>query len=163
MRSPFSRRTEDLGSCELGPIDGALAQELGDAISEIEPWVVMNYPAERLSAFLTWSDPSTHQFAIYRENAIAGAVAVRHPWLHGPYLQLLAILPSFQRKGIGSAIIRWIESEVEGQVRNFWVIASDFNQPAIDFYLSHGFRHAAKFENLVQDGFDELLLRKRLT
>ena len=39
----------------------------------------------------------------------AGAVSIRFPWLKGPYLELLALLPPFQRQGIGAGILTWFE------------------------------------------------------
>jgi GNAT superfamily N-acetyltransferase len=30
-------------------------------------------------------------------------------WLMGPYLQMLALLPPFQRQGIGTRVVAWFE------------------------------------------------------
>ena len=40
--------------------------------------------------------------------------------------------------------------------------ASSFNSNALRFYARHGFERAATLDGLVQDGIDEVLLRKRL-
>ena len=91
----------------------------------------------------------------------AGAVSIRFPWLKGPYLELLALLPPFQRQGIGAGILTWFENEASALgARNVWVCASSFNDGALRFYESHGFRPAAMLRGLVADGYDEILLRK---
>jgi GNAT superfamily N-acetyltransferase len=88
-------------------------------------------------------------------------VSVRYPWLKGPYLELLALLPQAQKQGIWSSIIAWLESEaLRHQARNLWVCASSFNAGALRFYERHGCRPAATLPGLVADGFDEILLRK---
>ena len=91
----------------------------------------------------------------------AGAVSIRSPFLKGPYLELLAILPAFQNQGIGGDIVAWFEQEgVRAGARNLWVCASSFNTQALRFYQRHGFHRAATLPGLVFDGYDEILLRK---
>ena len=72
----------------------------------------------------------------------AGVVSVRDPWLKGPYLELLALLPSVAKPGHrqrasspGSNARR-----SRHQARNLWVCASSFNTRALRFYERHGFR-----------------------
>ena len=91
----------------------------------------------------------------------AGAVSIRHPWLKGPYLELLALLPLFQNQGIGAEILGWFEGEgLRAEARNLWVCASGFNERALHFYQRHGFSQAAALPGLVADGYTEILLRK---
>src|SRR4029450_12481823 len=102
---------------------------------------------------------SRYQVEISGEQA--GAVSVRLPWLKGPYLELLALLPQAQGKGIGSTIVPWFEREaLKVGARNLWVCASSFNTRALRFYERHGFERAATLPGLVVDGYDEILLRK---
>jgi GNAT superfamily N-acetyltransferase len=88
-------------------------------------------------------------------------VSVRSPWLKGPYLELLALLPKAQGQGIGANILAWFEQEaLKAGARNLWVCASLFNTRALRFYERHGFEQAATLPGLVADGYDEILLRK---
>ncbi|HEU4475158.1 MAG TPA: GNAT family N-acetyltransferase [Methyloceanibacter sp.] len=83
------------------------------------------------------------------------------PWLKGPYLELLAILPQFQGQGIGGKLLDWFEREGSRLgARNLWVCASSFNARTIGFYERHGFKEAATLPGLVAEGYDEILLRK---
>ena len=83
--------------------------------------------------------------------------------LRGPYLQFLGVLPTFQRLGLGRAMLTWFEKEARARgERNLWVATSDFNQNALRFYEHQGFEHAAVLDDLVRDGISEILLRKRL-
>jgi ribosomal protein S18 acetylase RimI-like enzyme len=158
--SPFSAAPIELAAAggvpaRLMPLDQRSCASLAAGIVAMEPWSVMNYPAEKLAAFLASPDASAVR------GAEVGVVSVRHPWLKGPYLELLALLPAAQSQGIGSSIMAWFETAgLKHQARNLWVCASSFNARALDFYERHGFAHAATLPGLVADGYDEVLLRK---
>jgi ribosomal protein S18 acetylase RimI-like enzyme len=89
-------------------------------------------------------------------------VVVRSPWLYGPYISLLAVLPSHQGLGLGSAVLASIERQLDSSDRNLWVCASTFNSSAIDFYIHRGFEPVGDLPDLVRVGFTERLFRKRL-
>jgi ribosomal protein S18 acetylase RimI-like enzyme len=145
----------------LLPLEPSSCAGLAAGIAAIEPWSVMNYPAETLAAFLSTPDESVSRYVISVNGEEAGVVSVRHPWLKGPYLELLAVLPQAQAQGIGSSIIAWFESAaLQHGARNLWVCASSFNRRGLRFYERHGFTRAATLPGLVADGYDEILLRK---
>ncbi len=164
--SPLSTDSIELdrggpGRVRLVPLPREDCTGLAAAIGAMPPWSVMAYPADRLAAFLAAQDEGARRHRIEVEGKEAGAVSVRDPWLKGPYLELLAVLPPFQNQGIGSLILAWLEREAQAQAaRNVWVCASSFNARALRFYERHGFTRAAVLPGLVADGFDEILLRK---
>ena len=69
----------------------------------------MNYPADKLAAFLASPDAGAARYVVSVKGEQSGVVSVRHPWLKGPYLELLALLPEAQNQGIGSSIMAWFE------------------------------------------------------
>jgi ribosomal protein S18 acetylase RimI-like enzyme len=145
----------------LASLDLSCCANLAAGIAAMEPWSVMNYPAEQLAAFLAGEDSGATRYLVRVNESDAGAVSVRHPWLKGPYLELLALLPQAQAQGIGSHIMAWFErTALEHRARNLWVCASSFNARALRFYERHGYRRAATLPGLVADGYDEILLRK---
>ena len=166
---PFSTTSIDLDATGQGsprrlflaPLQPGDCAGLAAQIVAMEPWSVMAYPAERLCAFLATPDGGVSRYAIEIDGQKAGVISIRYPWLKGPYLELLALLPPFQGQGIGSQLLAWLESEaVSREARNLWVCASSFNARALRFYQLHGFRIAASLPGLVADGFEEILLRK---
>lgn len=121
----------------------------------------MDYPADALARFLAASGDGACRYRVEVGGVEAGAVSVRHPWLKGPYLEFLALLPRFQGQGIGAGLLAWFEQEaLRLGARNLWVCASSFNAGALRFYARRGFRPAATLPGLVADGYDEILLRK---
>ena len=145
---PFSGPTNELRGARLVPLEQGTIAPLAEAIVAMPPWSVMRYSADALARFLAAPDGGASRYLLQIRGEEAGAVSVRFPWLKGPYLELLAILPAFQQEGIRLG------------ARNLWVCASSFNTEALRFYCRHGFHPAATLSGLVADGYDEILLRK---
>jgi GNAT superfamily N-acetyltransferase len=159
--SAFSGPTNEVKGARLVPLPLEAIGPLAAAIVAMQPWSVMRYSADVLARFLAIPDSGVSRFLVAIDGEQAGAVSVRFPWLKGPYLELLVLLPPFQGRGIGSSILAWFEEEgVRQGARNLWVCASSFNTNAIRFYERHGFQPAATLSGLVADGYDEILLRK---
>lgn len=159
--SPFSGPSNELKGARLVPLEHGAIAPLAEAIVAIPPWSVMRYSADALARFLAAPDDGASRYLVQVEGEPAGAVSVRFPWLKGPYLELLALLPAFQGRGIGSAVLGWFEQEGSKLgARNLWVCASSFNTNALRFYRRHGYHPAATLTGLVADGYDEILLRK---
>ena len=159
--SPFSAPSIELPRARLVALELASCASLAEAIVAIPPWSVVDYPAAAMARFLATSGDGASRYRVEVGGVEAGAVSIRFPWLKGPYLELLAILPRFQSQGLGASILAWLEQEAIGLgARNVWVCAASFNAGAVRFYERHGFRPAATLPGLVADGYDEILLRK---
>lgn len=159
----FSAATERDAPFTLSPLLPEDCPPLAAAIVAMEPWSVMNYPADRLTEFLATPDCGATRCLIEIGGEKAGVISVRYPWLKGPYLELLALLAPFQGKGIGGNLLARFEREaVSREARNLFVCASSFNERALRFYRRHGFREVAVLPGLVAEGYDEILLRKCL-
>lgn len=164
--SPFSSHADlvldgDLKAARLCPLAPQACAPLARAIVAMPPWSTLGYGAEAMTAHLAAEESGARRYVIEIGDEPAGAATIRHPWLKGPYVELLAVLPDFQARGIGGSFLRWLEQEALGHdARNLWVCASRFNERALRFYARHGFAEAAALPGLVADGFDEILLRK---
>lgn len=146
----------------LMPMTAASANVLGPALAAIDPWARVMRSSEQMTNFLAATEQGATRYAIHVENEIAGTLVVRNPWLHGPYLHLIGLLPEFHGRGVGSAALNWLEGEARGRYRNLWLCVSEFNGNARRLYERHGFVLAGQLDSLVFDGLDELLMRKRL-
>ena len=160
--SPFTEPEYDLGPARLRRLATGEVAPLAAAIAAIDPWARLGYPESSIEAFFHRVDAGTYKFAIDLDGAVVGTVSVRYPFLKGPYLELLAVLPAAQGKGIGAAVIDWMGREVAGRERNLWVCVSDFNDAARAFYRRQGFDETARLDDLTLDDATELFLRKRL-
>ena len=156
--SPFAPLPRDLGLCRLEPLTSEAAAAIAARLSDMDPWLRLGYHAEALRRYLTQDSPALTRWAIVQGGTRAGVVAVRHPWLRGPYLELLAVLPESQGRGLGRQVLDWLQREAAGE-GNLWVMVSAFNQHARLFYQRHGFAEIGSVPDLVRPGHDEVLMR----
>ena len=138
------------------------AAVLGPATAAIGPWAHYGFSGSKTAANFTSRTDGVKRFQLESAGELAGAIIVVSPWLAGPYLQMLAILPSFQNHGVGARILAWFEAEARGHFRNLWLCVSGFNGNAQRFYQTHGYQRVATLDDLMRDGDAELLMRKRL-
>jgi ribosomal protein S18 acetylase RimI-like enzyme len=139
------------------------AGAFGGELVAMDPWARLGSRAESLARSLAESHLEKRCFTVRYGSERAGVVVIRFPWLGGPYLNLLAILAPYQGKGIGRATLDWMESEARAtSARNCWLCVSAFNSAAIGFYKGCGYCPAALLDDLIKDGEDELLMRKRI-
>jgi GNAT superfamily N-acetyltransferase len=112
--------------------------------------------------FMLVEDPALTRHAVFVGEDAAGIIAVRNPWLRGPYLQLLALLKPFQGQGHGVPLINWFEAQAQPSSRWLWLCHSDFNTGAGAFYRRQGFEEVTTLTDLMFDGGNEVLMRKRV-
>ena len=151
-----------LSGCRLVRLRVEDAKAVAGKLATINPWLVLGYSAAQLEKYLSADDPSLHRYTVMVDEMIAGVVAVRYPWLRGSYLELIGLCPDQQGRGLGTAILHWMERETETLAMNCWVLVSSFNDSARRFYLRQGFREITTLEALVSRHSHELLLRKVL-
>ena len=107
----FELKPYGLGVGVLRPLSPGNAEPLATALAAMPPWSVIGWPAEAMAASLKRERPSVHRFELLVEGELAGIVTIQNPFLHGPYLQVLAVLPAFQGRDLGTAILQWMEEE----------------------------------------------------
>ncbi len=160
----FELKTYDTGAGLLRPFSPGNAGRLGAALAAMPPWSVIGWPAGRLTAGLMREEPCLRRFEVVVEGELAGIASIQAPFLHGPYLQLLAILPEFQGRRLGSAVLEWMEREARRQeARQLWLCVSTHNARARALYERFGFEEAALLDKLATAASDEVLMRKRLS
>ena len=161
-KKPFGKARYLLPSCTLRHLKPEDASVLSRALVSLDPWLTLEYRAEGLDRYLTEPDHSLGRFVIAVEDVTAGVVVVRHPWLKGSLLELIAILPPYQGRGLGREVMKWLEGESRGTYRNIWILVSGFNRGARGFYRHLDYQEIAPLTDLVKPGYDEFLLRKIL-
>ena len=86
---------------------------------------------------------------------------ISHAFLGAPYIATLLVAEEHRNRGVGSQLLRHAEHVFSGQ-RQIFLCVSAANERARALYLRHGFEQVAILPDLVVEGRDELLLRKRL-
>jgi ribosomal protein S18 acetylase RimI-like enzyme len=147
----------------LEPLGAGEAEELGLALAAIDPWAAYRATPAGLARFFAADEAGSVRRAIRLGAGLAGIIVVQRAWLHGPYLQFLGLLPGHQGRGVGGAVLGWLEAEARrAGARNVWLCVSATNARARAFYERHGYSAAAAIDALAADHIDEVLMRKRL-
>ena len=135
------------------------ADTLSQLFITMEPWRTLKYSAQNLSNYLQKAE--LYKYSILADQKLVGVVCVRYPWLRGACLELLAIAPSQQGKGIGRDIIQLLETELsKTNYNNLWTLVSSFNHEAQHFYENMGFIKVGQLDDFIVEGYSEFLLRK---
>ena len=132
------------------------AEALAAACATFDPYLRLGYRAEALRDYFTRPDPSLDRYAIETDGVLRGVLCLRRPWLRGPLIETLALLPEAQGRGLGSQVIIRCQAEAG---RNLWATVSDFHLPARRFYARHGFVELCSLPGLVSPNETEILLR----
>lgn len=158
---PFSAATFDLGVVRPTPLGDDVAA-IAERLAGLDPWARVGRPAASFVDYLTRPMAATFRFALRIETAPVGVLSVRHPFLRGPYVEIVALFPEAQRRGIGRALFDWIAREVEGEATNLWLCVTEWNAPARAFYAALGFVEVGPLPDVAVAGQTELFLRKVL-
>lgn len=142
----------------IRPLAVADIADMAPALATMDPWRTLGYTASGLAAYLERDDAALIRVVAEREGRVAGLLALRRPWLRGPYIEMLAVLLGAQGGGFGRMLVDWAAAQAGGG--NLWACVSTFNHPARAFYAHAGFTEVAPLADLVAAGQDEILLRR---
>lgn len=152
-----------LAGFDLRPLDLAEAPALGQALAGLDPWKTLGFSGAGLSAYLGREDPGLRRLVADSGGWPAGVLALRSPWLRGPYVELLAVFADQQGRGFGRAMVEWAAAEARAAgSANLWACVSAFNAGGRAFWTAAGFIETAELPDLVAEGQAEILLRRRL-
>ncbi len=144
----------------LRPLADEDIDGLATACAAVDPYRRLGFSAAGLAGYLRRDDPALARFALVTGDTVAGVLALRRPWLRGPFIEMLAVLPKAQGHGLGRRAIEWAAAQAVSSGGNLWATVSDFNWPARAFYRRLGFAEIAELPGLVAPTAGEILLRR---
>jgi ribosomal-protein-alanine N-acetyltransferase len=131
-------------------------------LADSDPWKRLGYTAVHWERLFTPLPQGREGYVLEQDGMVAGLALLRRQFLFGDYLELLAIAPSTQRKGLGHALLNHLERIVFARSTNLFACVSDFNTSARQFYERNGYREVGPLPDLLMPGTAELLLRKTI-
>lgn len=158
---PFSATRYDLGDLVLEPV-GDAAATIAERLAGLDPWARTGRTAADFRTYLTAEPPGTHHFALRIDGALVGFLALRHPFMRGPYVETIAIFPEAQRRGLARRIVEWIAVEGGPAAQNLWLCVTEWNAVARATYAALGFHEVAPLPDVAAVGVTEIFLRKVL-
>ncbi|HEY9076797.1 MAG TPA: GNAT family N-acetyltransferase [Anaerolineaceae bacterium] len=104
------------------------------------------------------------QIAVAVENqSITGFIwyADRGAFLRSGYISLLAVAHNRQGLGTGAALLHYAEEQLFRLSQDIFLLCSDFNRRAQQFYLREGYCQVGKIEGYILPGISELIYYKK--
>ncbi|MGH7164529.1 MAG: GNAT family N-acetyltransferase, partial [Nitrospiraceae bacterium] len=146
-RSPRIIRPYDEGDRE------AAVRMLADS----DPWKTLGYTETDLDSLFDTMPQGREAIVIEHHGSVAGLALLRQRFLMGDYLELLVIAPTARGKGLGRALLTYLEGLVFARAKNLFVCVSDFNKEARRFYQKHGYQEIGPMPNFLIPGSAEIL------
>jgi ribosomal-protein-alanine acetyltransferase len=127
----------------------------------IEQGLSWNWDARRVAHCIEQRD--TNVAVATMDNGVAGFGIMRYHDADA-HLMLFAVQPSYRRKGIGAALLRWLESTaVTAGVELIWLEARASNTQALGFYRARGYRLLDTMRRYYSGMEDAVRIGKDLT
>lgn len=132
-----------------------------DSMSEIEHDLTWRWTPGRIVAAI--DDPETNVAVAFEEGAMLG-FGVMHYDDDVAHLQLFAVRENVRRRGIGSALLVWLErvARVAG-VTTLKVESRLNNRPALAFYRKHGYLEVEAVRGMYDGSDDGVRLEKTIS
>jgi ribosomal protein S18 acetylase RimI-like enzyme len=127
-----------------------------------DPWIRLRRGYQQCLAAVQ-PQPDNEVFVAREDGTAVGFVLLRPRGVAGsPYLVSIAVAPGARGRGVGSALLAFVEQRYRPAHRHLFLCVSSFNVEARRLYERHGFRQVGEFPDYVIDGASEVLMHKRL-
>jgi ribosomal protein S18 acetylase RimI-like enzyme len=157
----MTRERYELKGMTMESLQSRDVAEISRILASMDPWRKLDYKPEALAFYLLRADPSLQRFTINIAGRVSGVLSVRFPWLFGPFIELIALFNNCRGKGYGRQLIDWVGRHFPPSP-NLWATVSSFNLDAQEFYRRTDFEQVTVLQDLIKEGWHEILLRKRL-
>jgi ribosomal protein S18 acetylase RimI-like enzyme len=146
---------------EIAPALSGDAEWCAALMARSEPWTTLGRTLDLCRE--PFSRAGYELFLARAEGRPLG-FALCHPRgaMSSPYLTTIAVDVEARGRGVGGALLRFVEDHYRPQARHLFLCCSSFNTRAQALYLRAGYQRIAELEDYVIDGASELLFQKRL-
>jgi len=144
----------------IGPATSDDVEWCAEVMAASEPWITLrrNLPGCRAALVR----PGTELFVARDAGAPVGFVLVApYGFAASPYIASIAVAPECRNRGVGSAMLQFIERRFADRGHLF-LLASSFNDRAQKIYGRHGYERVGELRDYIVTGASEIILHKRL-
>lgn len=101
-------------------------------------------------------------FVAERAGGVLGFVwlVARGAFNRSAYIQLIGVRPDARTGGVGRALMEF--AEAQATTRDMFLLVSDFNTDAQNFYARLGYKPVGKLDDYVIQGVSELIFQKKI-
>ncbi len=132
--------------------------EIGKMHFGDERWLTVEFLEDSLLSI------GYHYIAEYEEAIIGGILVTKYDFPKN-WIYYMVVHPDYQRKGVGSAILRLVEADVVKSMPkkdSIYVDVGTEDNTAMNFYFKNGFKNEGRVENWFDENIPAFVLRKSL-
>jgi ribosomal protein S18 acetylase RimI-like enzyme len=116
-------------------------------------------PADVVSRKIPWQEVVVAEC----EGRLAGYLRLEYLWSQIPYIALIRVMPQHQRRGVGKAMLRFVEEHLKGKGHRALYSSSQADEPeAQEWHRSIGFEECGVISGINKGGIGEIFFRKHL-
>ncbi|MBS1771519.1 MAG: GNAT family N-acetyltransferase [Bacteroidetes bacterium] len=123
-----------------------------------DPWITLQFDKQR--CLMSLKGDYKELYGAYIDGNVAGFVIIQlYGTLRG-YIQTVCVKEQYRGKGIGTALLKYIEERIYEVSPNAFICVSSFNPEAHKLYTRMGFEYVGTLKDHFIRGYDEIILRK---
>lgn len=147
----------------IRPARGDDLEPLAQAIARLP--LFLRYRASQTTLQQRWKEALAREdgFLVAEEDG----ARVGFCWFHrrgtfasGAYLRTIAVTEGTQGRGVGLLLLEAFEEAADDPPGGYFLLTSDFNQPAQRFYLRNGYRRVGELPGFALDEVTEVIFWK---
>ncbi len=98
-----------------------------------------------------------------RDGSLIGSLQLEYLWDSVPYISLIHVLPMSQRRGVGKAMLGYVEAFLRGRGHRALYSSSQADEPEPQAWHRHVcFEECGHIAGINEGGVGEIFFRKRL-
>ena len=137
------------------------ARQCAANMAASEPWITLRRDANHALSLLL--NPQKETYVALADGALAGHLVLD---MNGPfagYIQVVFVTPEMQGRGVGAALLKFVEERIFLESPNVFLCVSGFNPRAQKFYARQGYERIGELKDYVVRGKSEILMRKSIS
>lgn len=140
--------------------ENTILDECANLMAGSEPWITLKRGLIECRKSLTGDFREV--YAAIENEKVIGFMVLQMKGTFSGYLQSICVSPEYRNKGIGKELLQFAEAYIFKTSPNMFLCVSSFNSQALKLYEQSGFERVGVLKDFVENGFDEILMRKTI-
>jgi ribosomal protein S18 acetylase RimI-like enzyme len=146
---------------EIRPLaDDSEAQACATIMATSDPWITLGRTFDR--CLVTVRDTALERYVAIDNGEVVGFVLISMRGTFSGYVKSIAVREDWRGRGLGSALLAFVEERIFRETQNVFICVSSFNVRAQALYSRLGYETVGDLHDFIARGYDERLLRKTI-
>lgn len=146
---------------EIRPLaDDSEAQACATIMATSDPWITLGRTFDR--CLVTVRDTALERYVAIDNGEVVGFVLISMRGTFSGYVKSIAVREDWRGRGLGSALLAFVEERIFRETQNVFICVSSFNVRAQALYSRLGYETVGDLRDFIARGYDERLLRKTI-